>query len=72
MIKDWTGQLVGRMHNYRVTYEELARELGVSRAYVSMVLNGARDPADAETRFNAACDNILAGRALPAEGRGDI
>ena len=38
----WTGVLVGKMHNKGVTYDELAAQLGVSKGYVSMVLNGAR------------------------------
>lgn len=50
----WTGVLVGKMHNKGVTYDELAAQLGVSKGYVSMVLNGARKPADARQRFNDA------------------
>lgn len=34
----WTGRLVGKMHCNRVTYDELAEELGVTKAYVSLIL----------------------------------
>lgn len=54
MPEAWTGDLIGRMHNARVTYEDLAAELGCGKAYVCMILNGRRCPPDAETRLNEA------------------
>lgn len=63
----WTGNLVGKMHNNEITYEELAKQLGVTRSYVSMVLNGARRPVGAQKRFNDALDVLLAKRSMPAE-----
>lgn len=62
MPEKWTGELVGRMHNARVTYEQLAEVLGCTKAYVSMVLSGARAPAGAAERFNKAFDEILQAR----------
>lgn len=58
----WTGVLVGKMHNKGVTYDELAEQLGVSKGYISMVLNGARRPADARQRFNDAFNAIVEGK----------
>lgn len=55
----WTGVLVGKMHNKGVTYEALAAQLGVTKSYVSMVLNGARRPANARQRFNDAFNAII-------------
>lgn len=63
MPAEWTGDLVGRMHNARVTANDLSEELGVSKGYISMVLNGARVPKDAETKFNEAFQRILERRA---------
>lgn len=62
MPEKWTGQLIGKMHNARVTYDDIARKLGVGKSYVSMVLNGLRTPKDAKQRFNAAFDEIIAER----------
>ena len=39
MPKKWTGNLVGLMHDEKVSFSELAKELGVTNRYVSMVLN---------------------------------
>lgn len=68
--KKWTGNLVGLMHNERVSFSELAEELNVTNRYVSMVLNGHRDPADAEEKFTAALDRIIARRNTPQEVAG--
>lgn len=59
MTKKWTGNLVGLMHDHKVSKTELAAELGVSREYVSMVLNGHREPANAKERFEAAVNRLI-------------
>lgn len=59
MHKKWTGNLVGLMHDHKITKTQLAEELGVSREYVSMVLNEHRTPVDAESRFIAAVTSII-------------
>lgn len=59
MREQWTGELVGKMHNAEVTLEELGKEAGVGKAYVSMILNGARSPAGARERLEAAFESIV-------------
>lgn len=59
MLAHWRGNVVGQMHNYGITHKQLADQLGVTREYVSMVLNGHRNPADAEERFNAAIVELV-------------
>lgn len=59
MVEKWTGRLVGKMHNHGVTYADIAAELGVTKAYVSMILNGARKPKDARRRLETAVDVII-------------
>ena len=54
MPEAWTGDLIGRMHNARITYDDLAAELGCGKAYVCMILNGRRNPDGAEARLNEA------------------
>ena len=62
MPDKWTGELLGRMHNERVTRKELAKQLGVGSAYVTMVLNGNRNPPNAEQRFFDAFTAVLKAR----------
>jgi predicted transcriptional regulator len=60
LTKKWTGDLVGLMHNHKISKTELANELGVTREYVSMVLNEHRDPAGARERFEGAVNRLIA------------
>lgn len=62
MNEKWTGNLVGRMHNERVTFQEIAEELGVTKSYVSMILNGARKPKGIKERMETAFSDIVARR----------
>lgn len=59
MPKEWTGNLVGLMHTHRITNKMLADHMGITDQYVSMVLNGKREPPGAEERFRAALDEII-------------
>ena len=58
MTKEWTGHIVGLLHTHRITQTELARELGVTAQYVSMVLNGKKSPKGIEERMEAAIQVI--------------
>ena len=59
MPKKWTGNLVGLMHDHKITKTQLADHMGLSREYVSMVLNEHRVPADAEERFTQAVKALI-------------
>lgn len=59
MLAQWIGDFVGKMHRHKVTKTQLAEELGVTREYVSAILNGHREPAGIEKRLYAALDNIV-------------
>lgn len=59
MPAQWTWELVGQMHKHKITNKRLADALGVTPEYVSMVLNGHRDPAGAEEKFRAALDKLI-------------
>ena len=59
MLAQWIGDFVGRMHRNRVTITQLAQEMDVTREYLSMILNGHREPNGIEQRMNDALDNIV-------------
>lgn len=59
MPKKWTGNLVGLMHDNKISKTQLAEKLCVRREYVSMVLNGHREPIGAEERFQKAVDELI-------------
>lgn len=59
MPEKWTGVLVGKMHNAGVSYTEIAEQMGVTKEYVSMILNGKRKPPRAKERLNGAFSAVL-------------
>lgn len=67
MPAQWTAEIVGQMHKHKIAKKCLAEMLGVTPEYVSMVLNGHRDPSGAEARFRSAVDEIIASRAAPTD-----
>lgn len=71
MVQKWTGRLVGKMHNERIKAEDIASELGVSTAYVSMILNGKRNPPNAKERFESAVTAIIEKRK-PTTKAGEV
>ena len=62
MPEKWTGRLIGKMHNDGVTYDDLAEELGVTRPYISMILNSTRKPAGIQERMEAAFESVISKR----------
>ena len=66
MPEKWTGRLVGRMHNERVTMQQIANEMGVTKSYVSMILNSKKKPAGAQERLEAAFAAVVADREVTA------
>jgi len=55
----WTGRLIGVMHNNDITYADLAKEIGITKAYVSMILNGKRTPDGIRKRMEGAVREII-------------
>lgn len=67
MPDKWTGDLIGLMHNERITMQNLADEMHVTKAYVSMVLNGARNPKGAKERFEEAVNQVIERKNISME-----
>lgn len=59
MPEKWTGELLCKMHNNRISRADIAHEIGCSKAYISMLLNGTKKSPTAKDRLNAAADAII-------------
>ena len=59
MLAQWIGEIVGQMHNSKITNSQLADHMGVSREYVSMILNGHRCPTGIEARIRTAINELI-------------
>lgn len=63
MPDKWTSDLIADMHVHRITRIQLADKLSYTPEYVSMVLNGKREPKNAEQVFREALDELIAEQA---------
>lgn len=64
MPAQWTADLIGKMHLCGVTAKQLAAEVGWHEKYLSAVLNGHREPKDAEEKLNSALERIQKKREM--------
>lgn len=58
--EEWTADVIGRMHRYRISNAELAQECGFSGAYLSTVLNCRKEFSTPESKEKTK-DTILQG-----------
>ena len=59
MPEKWTGNLIGKMHNEKITYDDLARELGICKGYISAILNGKKKPKGIQEKLETAVNEII-------------
>lgn len=59
MPAQWTGRIVGELHNNRITLKELAREVGWHDKYLSQVINAEQPPKGAEQKLTDAMNRLI-------------
>lgn len=59
MVETWTGEIIGEMHNNKISYQQLADKLGWHVKYLSAVMNGKRNPTEAESKVRKALHELL-------------
>ena len=59
MPAQWTGEIVGQMHNNKINAKELAQELNWHDKYLSRVLNSENPPKKAEGKVRTALARII-------------
>ena len=64
MPAQWTADLLGKMHLAGVTAKQLASEAGWHEKYLSAVLNGHREPKNAEQTLRAALARLVEKNAV--------
>jgi plasmid maintenance system antidote protein VapI len=62
ILEKWIATAVGKMHINRITHTDLAQKMGVTREYVTMILNGRKKPSGAKSRIMTAIDEIITER----------
>lgn len=66
MPAQWTGRIVGELHNHKLTLKQLAAELGWHDKYLSQVINSESPPAKAEEKLTAALQRLIDNKTSPA------
>lgn len=59
MLAQWTGEVVGTMHIYGITAKQLADKIEWTDKYLSMILNGKREPKGAEKIIKDALRELI-------------
>lgn len=59
MPAQWTGRIVGELHNNRITLKELAKEVGWHDKYLSQVINSENPPKGAEQKLTEAMNRLI-------------
>ena len=58
-LNSWVVELFGKLKQYGIQQNDLAKEMGVSVQWVSDVLNGKREAKNSEAEFNKALKKII-------------
>lgn len=59
MIAQWTGELIGKIHNAGFKIKDVAAEANLNPKYVSQLLHGKCVSGKAEGKLNAALDRLI-------------
>lgn len=70
MPAQWTGRLVGEIHNAGLTIKQVAEEASLNPKYVSTLLNGDADAKKAEDKLRSALERLKANGADGNSARG--
>lgn len=58
MPAQWTGNLIGDIHNAELRIKDVAEEAGMNPKYVSQLLNGHCESKKAEVRLREALERL--------------
>lgn len=68
MLEKWIAEVTGEMRIHKISQKRIAAEIGVTKEYVSTVLNGHRSPKGAEEKFKAALERLKRERGEQVAG----
>ena len=59
MLPKWTGDVVGTLHVHNIEIRELAAKMGCAPEYFVKILNGKREPKNAEAKVKEALAELV-------------
>ena len=61
-MENWIAEAIGMMHINKITQKDLAKHLGCTEQYISMIFNGKKTPKGAKEKITAAIVEIAGSR----------
>lgn len=61
-MENWITEAIGLMHINKITQKDLARQLGYTEQYVSMIFNEKKKPKCAKEKIIAAIEALIESR----------
>lgn len=61
-MNEWIAEAVGKMHVNKISHADLGKKMGYTREYITMLLNGKKEPDGIGDRILQAIDEIIAER----------
>ena len=68
MPEQWTGELIGEIHNAGFKIKEVAAEANLNPKYVSQVLHGKAISPNVETKMKEALERLKQRNATESKG----
>lgn len=59
MHPEWTGDIIGKLHVYGLSIKELAESMGYTHEYLSVILNGKREPKGIQEKVECAVNRLI-------------
>jgi transcriptional regulator with XRE-family HTH domain len=59
LLPKWTGDVVGKLHVHNIEIRELAAKMGCAPEYLGKILNGKREPKNAEAKVKEALAELV-------------
>lgn len=64
MVNEWIGEAIGLMHINKIQAKEVAKHIGITPEYFSMIMNGKKKPKNAEQKIMKAISEIIAAKNM--------
>lgn len=69
MRPEWTGDVIGKLHVHGLSIKELAESMGYSHEYLSVILNGKREPTGIKEKVEDAVNKLIEQRKESENGK---
>lgn len=69
MRPEWTGDVIGKLHVHGLSIKELAESMGYSYEYLSVILNGKREPTGIREKVEDAVNKLIEQRKEGENGK---